>query len=276
MVKLLLGLDAAPSPHDVADALAVAICHVHSAHGRDRRAAPAQPRHASAGPRERTRLRPTGPPQLWPARSAGSRPRDRPSHRHPGREIPEPPDRRCRRRRLRRAGARSRLSTALAMPGATVTLRVHTHVREDVIALYGFAHAARAGSVRAADRDQRHRAEAGARGPVRHRRRRAGARDPDPGRRPADARFPGIGKKTAERIGLELKDRLPLDAAVERSGSRRRRPAISAATICCRRCSTWAINVRPPRRRSTATLKKSPDASFEQLLRDVLRGMMGR
>jgi crossover junction endodeoxyribonuclease RuvC len=33
MVKLLLGLDEIPSPHDAADALAVAICHVH-----DRRA----------------------------------------------------------------------------------------------------------------------------------------------------------------------------------------------------------------------------------------------
>jgi len=30
MVKLLLRLPAAPSPHDAADALAVAICHVHS------------------------------------------------------------------------------------------------------------------------------------------------------------------------------------------------------------------------------------------------------
>ena len=30
MVKLLLGLAAAPSPHDAADALAVAICHVHT------------------------------------------------------------------------------------------------------------------------------------------------------------------------------------------------------------------------------------------------------
>jgi len=30
MIKLLLGLDRAPSPHDAADALAVAICHVHS------------------------------------------------------------------------------------------------------------------------------------------------------------------------------------------------------------------------------------------------------
>ena len=29
MIKLLLGLDRAPSPHDAADALAVALCHVH-------------------------------------------------------------------------------------------------------------------------------------------------------------------------------------------------------------------------------------------------------
>ena len=33
MVKLLLGLDAPPSPHDVADALAVAICHMQNASG---------------------------------------------------------------------------------------------------------------------------------------------------------------------------------------------------------------------------------------------------
>jgi crossover junction endodeoxyribonuclease RuvC len=33
MVKLLLGLDAIPSPHDAADALAVAICHVNSSTG---------------------------------------------------------------------------------------------------------------------------------------------------------------------------------------------------------------------------------------------------
>ena len=33
MVKMLLGLDDVPSPHDVADAIAVAICHVHSSTG---------------------------------------------------------------------------------------------------------------------------------------------------------------------------------------------------------------------------------------------------
>ena len=30
MIKLLLGLDRPPSPHDAADALAVAVCHLHS------------------------------------------------------------------------------------------------------------------------------------------------------------------------------------------------------------------------------------------------------
>ena len=33
MVKLLLGLDKVPSPHDAADALAVAICHLHHGSG---------------------------------------------------------------------------------------------------------------------------------------------------------------------------------------------------------------------------------------------------
>lgn len=33
MVKLLLGLETAPSPHDVSDALAIAVCHLHSATG---------------------------------------------------------------------------------------------------------------------------------------------------------------------------------------------------------------------------------------------------
>lgn len=49
MVKVLLGLDAAPSPHDAADALAVAICHIHSAMGAVAdavRAIPARPRAA--------------------------------------------------------------------------------------------------------------------------------------------------------------------------------------------------------------------------------------
>jgi crossover junction endodeoxyribonuclease RuvC len=49
MMKLLLGLDAVPSPHDVADALAVAMCHIHtstSVVNRVRSAVPAPSRAA--------------------------------------------------------------------------------------------------------------------------------------------------------------------------------------------------------------------------------------
>jgi crossover junction endodeoxyribonuclease RuvC len=50
MVKLLLGLAAAPSPHDAADALAVAICHVHQApHGALKARAEAHARLAAKG-----------------------------------------------------------------------------------------------------------------------------------------------------------------------------------------------------------------------------------
>ena len=53
MVKLLLGLERAPSPHDAADALAVAICHAHacSPWGRD-----AGPATARSGARSWRRL----------------------------------------------------------------------------------------------------------------------------------------------------------------------------------------------------------------------------
>ena len=48
MVKLILGLAAAPAPHDAADALAVAICHVHSQAASRLAAAAGIPRGKSA------------------------------------------------------------------------------------------------------------------------------------------------------------------------------------------------------------------------------------
>ncbi|MGH9143512.1 MAG: crossover junction endodeoxyribonuclease RuvC [Vicinamibacterales bacterium] len=47
MIKLLLGLAEVPSPHDAADALAVAICHVH-AQGPSRRLGAEQPARSRA------------------------------------------------------------------------------------------------------------------------------------------------------------------------------------------------------------------------------------
>jgi crossover junction endodeoxyribonuclease RuvC len=52
MVKLLLGLAAAPSPHDAADALAVAICHLHQApHGAQKARVAAETRAATGSAR---------------------------------------------------------------------------------------------------------------------------------------------------------------------------------------------------------------------------------
>ena len=56
--------------------------------------------------------------------------------------------------------------------------------------------------------------------------------------------IPGIGKKTAERIGLELKDRLPLALRSRRAGQPRRDRKTSCATTCSRRSSISAISAR--------------------------------
>jgi crossover junction endodeoxyribonuclease RuvC len=48
MVKLLLGLETVPSPHDAADAIAVAICHIHSSTGAVANAATAGGRGTTA------------------------------------------------------------------------------------------------------------------------------------------------------------------------------------------------------------------------------------
>jgi crossover junction endodeoxyribonuclease RuvC len=43
MIRILLGLDAVPTPHDAADALAIAICHLHQSSGPAARAAAGAP-----------------------------------------------------------------------------------------------------------------------------------------------------------------------------------------------------------------------------------------
>ena len=93
-------------------------------------------------------------------------------------------------------------------PGADVVLRVHTHVREDTLTLFGFA------TKLELDVFERLIAISGV-GPRLALAVLSGIEPPDLVRavRHGDVarltRIPGVGKKTAERIGLELKDRLP-------------------------------------------------------------------
>ena len=64
MIKLLLGLSKAPTPHDASDALAVAICHLHSrpwgglAEAREREGGQARPARSRTVPRSWRQYRP--------------------------------------------------------------------------------------------------------------------------------------------------------------------------------------------------------------------------
>jgi Holliday junction DNA helicase RuvA len=159
----------------------------------------------------------------------------------------------------------------LGDPGAQVTLRVHTHVREDVIALYGFATLleqtlfekligisgigpklalAVLSGIEPADLIRAIRTQ-------------------DVARLTA---IPGVGKKTAERIGLELKDRLP----PAMPGADQTAPAPPAGDQLRADLLSALLNLGYQRAAAEKEIEKrvGPDASFEQALRDVLRGLM--
>ena len=157
--------------------------------------------------------------------------------------------------------------------GAPVSLRVHTHVREDVIALYGFA------TPLEQDLFERLIAISGI-GPKLALAVLSGIEPAELIRaiRAQDVvrltRIPGVGKKTAERIGLELKDRLPLALAAagpavieEAPEDQLRRDLVSALLNLGyqRSVAEQAID---------RTLEASPDVAFEQGLRLALRSMM--
>jgi holliday junction DNA helicase RuvA len=155
--------------------------------------------------------------------------------------------------------------------GSETTLRVHTHVREDVIALYGFA------TLLEQQLFERLIGISGI-GPKL-------ALAVLSGIEPADfiravrvqdvarlTAIPGVGKKTAERIGLELKDRLP--SAIPGSDQ----PAAAAPEDQLRADLLSALlNLGYQRVAAEKAIEKAakPDVGFEQALRDVLRGLMG-
>ena len=157
--------------------------------------------------------------------------------------------------------------------GAGVALRVHTHVREDVIALYGFA------SALEQDLFERLISISGI-GPKLALAVLSGIdtgdlvraiRTQDVGRL---TRIPGIGKKTAERIGLELKDRLPPAAVPAAGGADEPSSGDSVRDDLLSALANLGYQRPSAERAVDAVLKKTPEAAFEQALRDVLRGML--
>lgn len=157
-------------------------------------------------------------------------------------------------------------------PGAQVTLRVHTHVREDVIALYGFATPLEQllfeklitisgigpklalAVLSGIEPSELVRA----------------IRLQDVARLMA---IPGVGKKTAERIGLELKDRLPAGLA----GAGPASPGAAPADRFRDDLLSALLNLGYQRGAAEKAIERAvrPGVEFEQALRDVLRALMG-
>jgi Holliday junction DNA helicase RuvA len=157
-------------------------------------------------------------------------------------------------------------------PGGEIALRIHTHVREDALALYGFATLTE----------------------LRIFERLIGISGIGPklalavlsGIEPADlvvavqrgdvvrlTAIPGVGRKTAERIGLELKDRL---AAVVVEEPVSDEAAVAAPSSMKDDLLSALLNLgyhRPLAERAVAGALKSGTSSFESALREALRAV---
>jgi holliday junction DNA helicase RuvA len=158
----------------------------------------------------------------------------------------------------------------LGEPGAEIALRVHTHVREDALLLYGFATALEQELferligisgigpkvalavlsgieplelVRAIERGDLARLTA----------------------------IPGVGKKTSERIVLELRDRLPRAQVMAgvTGGAAPEPPAVRDDVLSA------LMNLgyhRPLAEKAVdAAIKTTPDGGFERMLKQALR-----
>ncbi len=170
------------------------------------------------------------------------------------------------------------LSTYYELPeeGASVTLHVHTHVREDVLALYGFS------SVPEERLFQRLIGVNGV-GPALALKVMSGL-EPKAlvdAIRSSDLRrlssIPGVGRKTAERLVVELRDKMaeigPFGGEEESQA-----PVPHVETVRDDLLSALA-NLgfpRPSSEKSVETiLREDPDISFERALKQVLRKLSG-
>jgi Holliday junction DNA helicase RuvA len=156
--------------------------------------------------------------------------------------------------------------------GAEVTLLTHTHVREDTLALFGFLTATEQGLF------ERLIAVAGV-GPRLAISILSGIETPDlvGALRSSDVarltRIPGVGKKTAERLVVELKDKMAglegVDTAPEASPAGPQDDLVSALVHL-------GYSRTEAERGVEKALKHEGDGPFEELLRRTLRVLSGR
>ena len=169
------------------------------------------------------------------------------------------------------------VSTYYELPGEdeSVALQVHTHVREDTLALYGF--------FSAKEKLLFHRliGVAGV-GPSLALKVMSGLEPQvliDSIRRGDRQRLnaiPGVGKKTAERLILELRDKMPeLAASEDRTAAASTDPARTLADDLV----SALLNLGFARQQSEsdvdAVVASDPDAKFEDALKIVLRKLSG-
>lgn len=156
----------------------------------------------------------------------------------------------------------------LGEPGGEIALRIHTHVREDTLALYGFATRIEQ------DLFERLISVSGI-GPRLALAVLSGIEPPDLVRAIEHAdlarltAIPGVGKKTSERIVLELKDRLPRAPIAEGAGAAVHPPALRDDVLSA------LINLgyhRPLAEKAVdAAVKATPSGDFERTLKQALR-----
>jgi len=157
-------------------------------------------------------------------------------------------------------------------PGGEVTLLIHTHVREDTLALFGFLTAAEQALF------ERLIAVSGV-GPKLALSILSGIEAPDlvAALRSSDVvrltRIPGVGKKTAERLVLELKDKVQGLAAAEEAPSAE--PTSSAKEDLVSALLHLGYS-RPEAERGVDRALKEGAGRFEDLLRRTLRILSGR
>ena len=153
--------------------------------------------------------------------------------------------------------------THLPDPGAEVRLRIHTHVREDALSLYGFL-----------TQDEKALFEkligVSGIGPKLAVTILSGLAAPDlitairRGEVDRLVRIPGIGKKTAERMVLELRDKLPASTGEEPAA-----PAAGALSAVEQDVLSALLNLGCGRPQAEAAVRKAKAGAPAALAADV-------